>query len=170
MEVFRGKCVPIAWLQHLTTIGVEIPNDAQSFIDYLYIESRKSLGLAENVLGTDIKTCADILTTIGLIKSYRWITSHSEIITALESGSPLICGSCWYADMCTPDVSNDIMSTTGKFCGMHAYNIIGYDRTYDLLVIKNTWGKSWGKNGVAKIRFKDFKYLMRCGTRICSTF
>ena len=170
LEVFRGKCVPTAWSQHLTSIGVETSTDAQSFINYLYVESRQKLGLEENVIGTDIKTCADILTKLGLIENYRWITSHSEIITVLESGSPLVCGSCWFADMCTPDVNNDTLGITGKFCGMHAYNIIGYDQKQDLLVIKNTWGQSWGKNGTSKIRVKDFKRLMKCGSRICSTF
>ncbi len=47
--------------------------------------------------------------------------------------------------------------------GGHALCVIGYDDRKEggAFQIMNSWGSDWGKNGVAFVRYKDFKHFVR---------
>lgn len=45
--------------------------------------------------------------------------------------------------------------------GGHAMCVIGYDDRKQAFQIMNSWGPEWGKNGVAWVRYADFKEFVR---------
>lgn len=45
--------------------------------------------------------------------------------------------------------------------GGHAMCVIGYDDRRQAFQIMNSWGPEWGKNGVAWVRYDDFKEFVR---------
>lgn len=47
--------------------------------------------------------------------------------------------------------------------GGHAMCVIGYDDYLEggAFQLMNSWGKQWGENGIAWVRYKDFKYFVK---------
>ncbi len=45
--------------------------------------------------------------------------------------------------------------------GGHAMCVIGYDDSRQAFQIQNSWGRQWGKNGVAWVKYRDFKEFVR---------
>jgi hypothetical protein len=49
----------------------------------------------------------------------------------------------------------------GSIAGGHEYLIIGYNRETDMFMCANSWGASFGINGLFSISATDFARLMR---------
>lgn len=43
----------------------------------------------------------------------------------------------------------------GKYLGLHAVAVVGYDDSKNAWIIKNSWGKGWGKSGFGFIRYGE---------------
>jgi len=79
---------------------------------------------------------------------------------------PVVVGTNWYWNMFYPN-SEGILNIGGKLPGGHAYLINGVDTKRQLFRIKNSWGRAWGKNGSAYIRFYDMKMLIAKNGEVC---
>jgi C1A family cysteine protease len=87
------------------------------------------------------------------IKSAREFSSNIQNIKRqLDSGRPVYFGS-------DVDSSWDGANRAGKIScgggstGGHAYAIMGYDDASQQLIIKNSWGDSWGDRGYAYLKY-----------------
>lgn len=52
----------------------------------------------------------------------------------------------------------------GQLEGYHAVSIVGYDE--EGLILRNSWGKSYGKNGYWKISYLDSRFFLELWTII----
>ena len=68
--------------------------------------------------------------------------------------------------MSRPD-NNGLIKANGVVIGGHAYVINGVDTVKQQFRIKNSWGRSWGKQGHAFISFNDMNKLIRQNGEVC---
>lgn len=95
--------------------------------------------------GSDVRTLAKELVSLGRIDTYAFAGSIDEAIAFLPQGA-LIIGSNWTNDMFNPD-GNGVVRTTGGVAGGHCYVMKGYDPATDLIKFLNSWSAGWGVNG-----------------------
>ena len=90
------------------------------------------------------------------IESYMMIKSELALKQALLLNGPCI-GGLYIKNFDKTDFWNGI-----KNYGGHAISIVGY--TKKGFIIRNSWGKSWGQNGYAILKYADFNKILECWT------
>lgn len=123
----------------------------------------------EDYHGTSVRAGAKVLKRKGLIREYRWAWDIETVVETLLKEGPMVVGTWWYSQMYSPD-DHGIIRARGKRDGGHAYLLCGVDLNTQLLKIKNSWGRNWGKDGYATIPIKDFEKLLDEGGEACMAF
>ena len=90
------------------------------------------------------------------IESYMMIKSELALKQALLLNGPCI-GGLYIKNFDKTDFWNG-----SKNYGGHAISIVGY--TKNGFIIRNSWGKSWGQNGYAILKYADFNKILECWT------
>lgn len=111
--------------------------------------------------GTSIRSVMKVLSKLGFIKEYRWTNDLNTLIETVLNISPVVVGTSWSDKMSNPG-ADGFMNCSGNMDYGHAYLIVGVDRTpkHEYFTIRNSWGRDWGIDGKAKIRFKDMQRLI----------
>lgn len=123
----------------------------------------------EDYDGTSVRAGAKILKRLGVISEYRWAYTLDDVVQAVLNLGPVVVGTWWYTDMFMPN-SKGVITATGQKAGGHAYVINGVNVKKRIFRIKNSWGRSWGKNGHAYISFDDFDKLLKDWGEACMAF
>lgn len=158
-------CVAFSWAHWLaegpiTQIRKRVGGTSPIDTTYLYSEAQKNDDwVGEDYEGTSVRAGAKILKRDGFISAYNWAWDIETIKNALLTKGPMVVGTSWYYGMFFPD-SNGLIRATGDVMGGHAYLLDGINMKKKLIRIKNSWGKSWGKNGFAYISFEDMEKLI----------
>lgn len=126
-------------------------------------------GLPSSAQGTTILAGAQVAKKFGLISEYRWAETVDEVVDALIIFGPVIAGTLWYDGMMNPE-SNGTMRPNGRNLGGHAYVINGVDTKKELVRVKNSYGKRWGKQGYGYLSFDSLEKLLKDGGEICVPF
>jgi hypothetical protein len=127
---------------------------------YLYNEAQKvDEWPGENYDGTSVRAGAKILQKEGYINGYLWAWDLQTTVQALLTAGPVVVGTWWYDGMFYPD-DNGLIKISGNKAGGHAYLLDGVNINKQLIRIKNSWGRNWGKNGFAYISFDDMETLI----------
>lgn len=86
---------------------------------------------------------------------YYRCTMLDEIIRAIATGYPVVGGFSCFENLFRPEVdrSGDIPMPSGSFQGGHAVCFVGYDLNTRRLILRNSWGESWGSGGYGTLPF-----------------
>lgn len=112
--------------------------------------------------------------SIGLLKKYRWAFSINDVILSLIYIGPVVLGIYWYESMC--EAPNGILTPSGMLVGGHCLTAIGFYTSHkDLdgdagILLQNSWGREWGKEGLALIRVNDLNKLLLQDGEACVPF
>lgn len=122
----------------------------------------------EDYDGTSVRAGAKYLQSKGMIAQYRWAQNIDDITRAVLTQGPVIMGTLWTRSMSRPDENNFIHvgNTEGDLYG-HAYLVNGVNLEKNKARIKNSWGRSWGKNGHAWIALDELERLLNNHGEAC---
>ncbi|MES1159605.1 MAG: C1 family peptidase, partial [Bacteroidota bacterium] len=86
----------------------------------------------------------------------------------LSQGAPVVIGMMVGGSYMKPMMGQDVWNPTDEDkslmgFGGHAQCVVGYDdKKYGgAFLIMNSWGPSWGNNGFAWVRYRDFRHFVR---------
>ncbi len=98
-----------------------------------------------------------------LIQSYHRLYTVSEMLTCLADGYPFVFGFTVYESFDSPKVKKTgIVHMPGKdeiALGGHAVMAVGYNRKKKRVLVRNSWGASWGRNGYFTMPFEYIERL-----------
>lgn len=136
--------------------------------DKFYKQCKLIDGLPASSDGTTILAGAQVAKKFGLISEYRWANTVDEVVDALLIFGPVIAGTHWYDGMNAE--SDGTMRIRGRLQGGHAYVLNGVDTKKQVIRVKNSYGKTWGKQGYGYLSFESLDKLLKDGGEICVPF
>lgn len=162
------QCVGYAWAHWIEDGPVEHTGAAPVIPpDVIYSNAQKlDEWPGQDYDGTSVRGAARYLKQTNKVKSYLWAFDLNTLINTVLTKGPVVVGTDWYTDMFYPD-NTGLIKVRGLVEGGHAYVINGVDTNKKLFRIKNSWGKSWGKGGLAYISFKDMEFLIKKQGEVC---
>jgi len=162
------QCVGFAWAHFIT--GSPITHvGIQPVVAPLDIYNGAQLNdewAGQSYDGTSVRGGAKWLKLQNKISSYLWAFDINTIVNTVLNIGPVTVGTYWYYNMFFPN-STGLIRVSGAVVGGHAYIIDGVDTKKKLFRIKNSWGTSWGKGGMAFISFTDFNKLLKQRGEAC---
>lgn len=128
---------------------------------YIYREAQKiDPWPGEGYSGTSVLAGVKIMQKLGYIKEYRWAFGESDLRLSVGYAGTAIIGVNWYTGMFRPS-SDGFLRPTGRVEGGHCIVVNGVSLKKQAYRVHNSWGKDWGDNGEAWIRFEDMDRLLR---------
>lgn len=120
--------------------------------------------------GTDTRSPAAYLTTLGRLKSYLWAFTLADTTAWILRNGPVVFGTNWYGSMFTPDAEGIVRITpNAKVEGGHAYCGRGVDSKRGLVgPIINSWGTGWGLKGQFYVPYEDMERLIAEDGEVCT--
>lgn len=115
--------------------------------------------------GTSVRAGAKVLQTMGFVTSYHWAWDVTTVADAILRVGPVVVGTNWYRGMY--EAPDGFVRVSGSIDGGHAYLLNGVNVRSAIFRIKNSWGRSWARNGHANITFEDFERLLREDGEAC---
>lgn len=122
----------------------------------------------ENYNGSSVRASMKVLQAAGLIGEYVWAFDADTVRRWVLMKGPVGLGTNWYKGMNIPDRKTQFIRPTGRPVGGHAYLIRGADDrikcpdgSKGAFRIINSWGPSWGHNGLAWLSYKDADGLIK---------
>ena len=91
------------------------------------------------------------------IASYRRVMCLDDLLHCLANGNPVVFGFSVYESF-----ESDAVAKTGivpmphakeRMIGGHAVLAVGYHQTEEFLIVRNSWGNSWGNGGYFTLPF-----------------
>ena len=178
----EGACVGFGWTAEALAGPVHVdleeapapkaPKEPNGFAYYVYREAQKiDQWPGTDYEGTSVIAGAKVMSRYGIIHQYRWAFGIHDVVGALMSQGPVVLGINWYDGMYT--APNGRLTVSGNHVGGHAILAIGYNpssqvfKGQETIILQNSWGKSWGIDGIAEITVDDLSRLLREGGEAC---
>ncbi len=177
----EGACVGFGWTAealatpvavNLNKVAARVPRDPTQFALYTYNTAKKlDEWVGENYEGTSVLAGAKAMKSFGLLREYRWAFGIEDVADAVISKGPVVIGIPWYSDMYEAPLG--VLTPGGEIVGGHCITVVGYRVAdpriggEDGFLLQNSWGSSWGINGVAVIRKSDLAKLLKDNGEAC---
>jgi hypothetical protein len=152
--------------------SVKSPREPQPFAFYVYKEAQKvDVWPGEDYEGTSVLAGAKIMKNLGFMSSYAWAFNVEEIVDSILSKGPVVLGIPWYSGMY--EAPNGVLKVSGKKVGGHCIVAVGFKAKSDKfdgkssVIIQNSWGNSWGINGLAEIELSELEKLVAKDAEAC---
>ncbi len=181
---YQGACVGFGWAAEAFASPVRVdlhrakaivPQDPTDFAQWVYRQARKiDEWEGEDYDGTSVLAGAKIMQGAGFLKQYRWAFTMDEVIDALMIRGPVVIGVWWYDGMY--DTRGRILEVGGEVVGGHCLLVVGYKVHVEEFGgepgfwLQNSWGDSWGQEGLALISKTDLAYLLGQEGEACIPF
>lgn len=124
--------------------------------------------------GSSVLGALKAATSQGYIGEYRWAFNIDDMLAAMVYLGPVVVGTSWFESMFYPRPSGLlVVDNKSGLAGGHAYyfrrilisraskrDFLGTRETLrdePLLVLRNSWGKTWGKSGEAAMWPSDYQ-------------
>lgn len=171
---YEGACVGYAWTSEAlaTPVPVDLkrlrayaPTEPNNFARFVYRSAQHiDEWSGEQYEGTSVLAGAQTMWNLGLLNEYRWAFNIQDVADTVANLGPVVVGTNWYSGMYqAPD---GLLTRAGTLVGGHAYLIVGYTKSNprlggaESLTVKNSWGPSWGRNGLADITLDNMASLL----------
>jgi papain like protease len=116
--------------------------------------------------GTSVLAGAKAAVVDGYYTGYKWAFSEEDIALAISQLGPVVIGVNWYEGMYDPD-SDGYLQVSGQVVGGHCTLLKGINVEQDYYVLHNSWGKSWGLKGTAKLSRASMTTLLAQDGEAC---
>lgn len=172
---YEGACVGYGWTHEALSTpvpvdfkrvkGIDIPAP-DTIAKRVYREAQViDEWEGENYEGTSVNAGAKVMRTIGVLKEWRWAFGIADVIHGVLTTGPVVLGIPWYEDMY--EAPEGIVHVGGELVGGHcilARAVAERGRVFpdeEAVGWLNSWGPTYGKNGLAWIRASDLSFLLR---------
>ncbi len=156
----EGACVGFAWSHELAAAPVRVPTD-HTVATRIYREAQVvDEWPGEAYSGTSVLAGAKVVQGMGHMAEYRWAFGAQDVLDTVGSYGPCVLGMNWYEQMFRTD-PNGWLRVGGSVAGGHAIVCLGVNLRGEYVTLHNSWNKSWGVNGRARLSFADLDRLMR---------
>lgn len=94
------------------------------------------------------------------ITEYKSLSTHNDMLEALNADVPIIIGTYIYNDFLELSKEDPVIKLADEnsvYTGAHAMVIVGYSLSKQQFLIKNSFGMEWGDNGYCWMPFKYAK-------------
>lgn len=108
--------------------------------------------------GTDANSAAKVLRDRGIISGWSHCFGLDHVLAALQL-APVMLGISWHASMFTPD-GKGFVHPDGHVVGGHETLIRGDDPRTGSVLVRNSWGPSWGLRGHYRLAYDDLAALL----------
>ena len=160
----EGACVGFGWSGELQVPPVEIPVHNQ-FAQNFYLGARDIDRRDGRIFpeGATILAGAKHARRMGWISEYEWCFGMLDLQDTVTTRGPVVLGIPWKSGMYQTDTDGRVW-VNGETVGGHCILCIGYWPAHplfrDCYVLLNSWGKSWGLNGIGYITENDLRRLL----------
>lgn len=177
----EGACVGFGWTAetlaqpdptNLKTLNTGAPLTPKPFARFVYSNAKRIDEYpGEDYEGTSVLAGAKVMQILKTLTSYSWAFSVDDAIDAIVQKGPVVLGINWYEGMY--EAPNGILKISGEHVGGHCITAIGYRTASEKfdgkpsIILQNSWGKSWGINGIAEISVDDVQRLFSEGAEAC---
>lgn len=177
----EGACVGFAWAAEAfaSPIAVDLhrmrantPATHDMYARFLYGQARYIDEWAgEAYEGTSVLAGAKASQNMNTIREYRWAFTIEDVIDSVIAKGPVVIGINWYDGMYS--APNGILRKSGTIVGGHALLIVGFNVNSEKIpgkstfILQNSWGTSWGINGLAEITVEDLAALLKENGESC---
>ena len=162
-----GACVGFGTSGELAAEPDSVSNVDYTFAMSIYNEAKTvDEWPGTDYEGTSVLAGAKVAKSRGYYSDYLWADNELDMARTISNFGPVIIGIDWYDGMMDPD-SRGFLHPTGNVVGGHCVVVIGIDAENGFYTIRNSWGKSWGDNGEAKISRADMTKLIVANGDVC---
>lgn len=163
----EGACVGHGWTGELTARPKPVRlSDPTGHALRLYKEAQfRDQWPGEAYSGTSVLAAAQILQDRGLIKEFRWAFGLDDVVMTLGYRGPVVLGIPWYESMY--NAPGGVVTVSGRKVGGHCILARGVNVKKRQVLLRNSWGVSWGTGGDAVIGFDDLARLLNDDGEAC---
>jgi hypothetical protein len=163
----EGACVGFSFAHELAARPFEFRNITDSDAREYYFRAQQLddwpggsyPGASPFYEGTSILAGAKAIVEKGHIEEYRWAFGVEDLVLAIGHSGPAVIGVNWYESMF--NVGTDgYLRVSGQKTGGHAILVRGYNSVARRFMLRNSWGKNWGRNGDCFISYEDMERLL----------
>lgn len=174
----EGACVGFGWTAELLAepfVPKKKPTVASAETSAISYYHRAQLidEFPGEAYGTSVLAGAKIMQEDGFIGEYRWCFGVEDLRDAIIAEGPVVIGVPWTDEM-YDTLPNGLVKTGGSVVGGHCLTVTGYDpafkidgETFEVFRWRNSWGKKYGINGSAYIKYADMSALLSANGEAC---